>query len=492
MYKDPKYKTIFEATEKELEILKSKSVNDPWKPIYHIHPECGLLNDPNGLAYYNGKYHVFHQWYPFGVIHGMKHWAHLESTDLANWTRQSVALVPIESYESHGAYSGNSIKVGEDLYLYYTGNIKYDEERRSATQCLAIMNKHGEIKKYEKNPVISHIPDGYTGHVRDPKVFKKNGIYYMILGAQRVNRTGTFIMYKSNDGFDWNLLGELKMLNFDDEETYMWECPDYVNIDGKDVMIFSPQGLKPEGDRYNNIFNVVYTIGTLDIGNLTFSVESCQELDRGFDFYATQSFSDKNEGKIMFAWAGQGEFKYPTDKNMWAHCLTFPRRLNLKNGILIQNPSSALELLKEKTTLDKGAFEGKKVIKSGNNTYHLKAILNIEKANKFGFNLFSSNEEKLIIEFDKENQKVKLDRSQLNNKFAEDYGMIRQAECNFKDTIELEILVDNSIVEIFINGGEVVMTTRAFPLDNSTNIELFGDYEIKYECSKSTLKASIK
>ena len=492
MYKEPKYKTIFEATEEELQSLKNKSFNDPWKPVYHIYPEYGLLNDPNGLAYYNGRYHVFHQWYPFGVIHGMKHWAHLESTDLANWSRQPVALVPVEAYESHGSYSGTSIQIGEELYLYYTGNIKYDKEERSATQCLAIMNKNGEINKYEKNPVIGSIPEGYTGHVRDPKVFKKNDIYYMILGAQRINEIGAFIVYKSHDGLEWSFLGELEMLNFHDKEGYMWECPDYVNIDGKDVMIFSPQGLEAQGDKYNNIFNVIYAIGTLDLDNLVFNVESYEELDKGFDFYAPQTFCDKNQEKVMFAWAGQGEFEYPTNKNMWAHCLTFPRRLNLINGILVQNPSRSLELLKENTFSDKGVFEGVKVIENEDNTYHLKLTFNIEKTDKFGVNLTVSDEEKLIIEFDKKNQKVKLDRSQLKNKFVEEYGMVRQSNCNLEEKLEVEILVDNSIAEIFINGGEVAMTTRIFPLYKSKNIEFFSNDEITYEYSKSMLKSSIK
>lgn len=492
MYKEPKYRTIFEASKEELESLKSKSCNDPWKPIYHIYPEYGLLNDPNGLAYFNNKYHVFHQWYPFGTIHGMKHWAHLESTDLASWLRKPVALVPVESYESHGTYSGTAIQVGEELYLYYTGNIKYDKVRRSATQCLAIMNKDGEIKKYEKNPIIGEIPEGYTGHVRDPKVFKKNGFYYMILGAQKINEEGTFIVYKSCDGLEWNFLGELKLLNFNEEPGYMWECPDYVNIDGKDVMIFSPQGLEAQGDKYNNIFNVLYAVGTLDLDNLTFNVESYEELDKGFDFYAPQTFSDENEEKVMFAWAGEGEFEYPTNKNMWAHCLTFPRRLNLKDGKLVQNPTKSLELLKENTVLDKGVFEGIKVIENKENTYHLKIEFDIEKSEKFGVNLAVSDEEKLIIEFDKQAQKVKLDRSQLRNKFVEEFGLVRQAECKLKDKLEIEILSDNSIVEVFINAGEVAMTTRMFPLKGTKNIEFFSDYEIAYEYSKSMLKSSIK
>ena len=136
------------------------------------------------------------------------------------------------------------------------------------------------------------------------KVFKLNDNYYMILGAQRVNETGTFIMYKSIDGVKWELIGELELENFPKEFGYMWECPDYVRIDDKDVLIFSPQGIDKEGNKYNNIFNVIYAIGKLDIDNLKFKVDSYEELDKGFDFYAPQSFKGKDGQVLMFAWAG--------------------------------------------------------------------------------------------------------------------------------------------------------------------------------------------
>ena len=100
-YKEPKHRTILETTKEELAQLLEKSKNDNWKPIYHIHPEFGLLNDPNGLAYFNGYYHLFHQWYPYGTTHGMKHWAHLKSKNLVEWTREEVALIPTEDYEAH-------------------------------------------------------------------------------------------------------------------------------------------------------------------------------------------------------------------------------------------------------------------------------------------------------------------------------------------------------------------------------------------------------
>ena len=490
-YKEPKHRTILETTKEELAQLLEKSKNDNWKPIYHIHPEFGLLNDPNGLAYFNGYYHLFHQWYPYGTTHGMKHWAHLKSKNLVEWTREEVALIPTEDYEAHGAYSGTSIEIDNKLYLYYTGNIKLDKMNRSSNQCLAIMDGDDNIQKHPSNALIEGVPQGYTGHVRDPKVFKKNDQYYMILGAQRLDETGTFIVYQSPNGIEWKLLGELILKNFNQEFGYMWECPDYAQIDGKDLLVFSPQGIEPQGEKYKNLFNVTYVIGKLDIENLTFEVESFDEFERGFDFYATQMFKGKEEQTLLLAWAGLGEFEYPTDEFGWAHCLTFPREITIKDNKVIQFPAKELELLRLDGMSESGECQGFALLPNETNTYELNVTLKPNDANTFGLNLAVSEEERLILEFNQKEQTVTLDRSELKHQFVEEFGTYRQADLNIGEVLEIKVLMDNSIAEIFINNGEVAFTTRLFPLKTSTNIEIFSDGSMMYNYEKYLLKRGI-
>ena len=490
-YKEPKHRTILETTKEELAQLLEKSKNDNWKPIYHIHPEFGLLNDPNGLAYFNGYYHLFHQWYPYGTTHGMKHWAHLKSKNLVEWTREEVALIPTEDYEAHGAYSGTSIEIDNKLYLYYTGNIKLDKMNRSSNQCLAIMDGYGNIQKHPSNALIEGVPQGYTGHVRDPKVFKKNDQYYMILGAQRLDETGTFIVYQSPNGIEWKLLGELILKNFNQEFGYMWECPDYAQIDGKDLLVFSPQGIEPQGEKYKNLFNVTYVIGKLDIENLTFEVESFDEFERGFDFYATQMFKGKEEQTLLLAWAGLGEFEYPTDEFGWAHCLTLPREITIKDNKVIQFPAKELELLRLDGMRESGECQGFALLPNETNTYELNVTLKPNDANTFGLNLAVSEEERLILEFNQKEQTVTLDRSELKHQFVEEFGTYRQADLNIGEVLEIKVLMDNSIAEIFINNGEVAFTTRLFPLKTSTNIEIFSDGSMMYNYEKYLLKRGI-
>lgn len=490
-YTEPKYRTIHEAEANELEILKEKVAASIWKPAFHIHPEHGLLNDPNGLAYFNGAYHVFYQWFPFGSYHGMKHWAHVKSTNLVEWERQPTALVPTEDYESHGAYSGASMELDGKLYLYYTGNIKYNAEDRSANQCLAIMEKDGQVRKYDKNPIIDGVPAGYTGHVRDPKVFKKGNMYYMLLGAQREDKTGAIIVYESKDALDWSFKGELKLDLDLPESCYMLECPDYFEIKGQDVLIVSPQGLEAKQHDYQNLYNVIYALGKLDIENLTFDVTDYQELDKGFDFYAPQTFEGKRLERLMFGWAGMAEVEYPTDKEEWAHCLTFPRELDIVNGLLVQKPATELKQLRSKShsgrlTLDKGSAN----LHSGFRSFELEASIESSGADSFGLELFSSETERLVLAFDRSSQTVSLNRENFHTSFDKENGLVRSAELSSGDSVKVQVFGDRSIAEIFINDGEVVFTTRVFPKKQSTGVNLFTDKELTCSYTINQLKST--
>lgn len=475
-YFEPKYRTILEAEDGELEALKAQSAHDEWKPSFHIHPQYGLLNDPNGLAWFKGEYHVFYQWYPYGAYHGMKHWAHVSSKDLAHFKRHDTAITPVEDYESHGAYSGASLQVGDELYLYYTGNVKYDAEARDAHQCLAIMNESGEIRKYEHNPLIESVPDGYTGHVRDPKVFEKDGQYYMLLGAQRVDQTGAIITYRSPDALSWTFIGELSVDI--DLEGYMWECPDYFEIDGKDFLIFSPQGIEPEGENYHNVFNTIYVAGTLHLESLSFEVDEYHELDKGFDFYAPQSF-DADGKRLLYGWAGVGEVEFPTDENKWAHCLTLPRQLLRKGNRLLQKPAASLELLKGSPVAEGKMSQGSADIALGS-VKAWRAKFEVKQAADLKLELFSSENEAFTVTYDQSSKKMVTDRSGMAHVTEPQYGTTREVTLT-ESLFHLDIIVDHSIAEIFINNGEAAFTCRVFPLSEDKQLKVISDTDTAYE-----------
>ncbi len=194
--------------------------------------------------------------------------------------------------------------------------------------------------------MIQTIPDGYTSHFRDPYVFYHKDRYYMILGAQSKDFEGKIVAYESRDLINWYVKGEINT-NLK-EFGYMWECPNYVKFEDKDALIFSPQGLKREKFKYQNLYNSGYVLGKLDFENLNFSHGEFYELDMGFDFYAPQVMTDNKGRSIMIAWMGipEDEELHPSIEEGWIHGLTMPRQLIIKDNILYQQPVEELKGLR--------------------------------------------------------------------------------------------------------------------------------------------------
>lgn len=471
--REQRYRKIEEAKEEEIVELNKKVEQCPFRQIYHIQPPTGLLNDPNGFSFYNGKYQLFYQWFPLGPVHGLKYWYHTSSTDLVNWESHGVGIEPGDWFDSHGAFSGSGIEHDDELYLFYTGNTRDKEWNRMPYQCLAIMDKENNIKKYKK-PIIEKIPEGYTDHFRDPKVFKVNEDFYMVIGIQNKELKGRVVYYKSKNLIDWEYKGEIKTsLN---DFGFMWECPDYIELDNKGVLIFSPQGLEKEGDKYNNIYQSGYIIGEkVNLSTGEFKHGEFVELDNGFDFYAPQTTETPDGRRILIGWMGLPEIEYPTDKNYWAHCLTLPRELKLNGDRLIQTPVKELEKLRdnhrnlnEEIIASEKSFEGF----SGEH-YELNCEIKDFKSGKVGLKLRVSENEETVISYDIDNNKLTLDRGRSGEEFALEWGTTRSVSINC-DVLKLRVFMDTSSIEVFVNDGENVLTSRIFPSKESLGIKFFA------------------
>lgn len=472
--REERYRTILEASNEEITELKKIVDSCPYRQKFHIQPTTGLLNDPNGFSYYNGEYHLFYQWFPLGPVHGIKHWYHVSSKDLVNWNDCGVGIIPTEYFESHGAFSGSGIVENNKLYLFYTGNTRNEQWVRHPYQCLAIMNSNGEIIK-NNEAIIKELPQGYTDNFRDPKVFKDNNKYYCLIGAEKEENLGTIVYYESDNLLEWNFKGELKTDFFGNG--FMWECPDYLKFENKGVLIFSPQGLEAEGDKYENIFQAGYLIGDkIDFSNGEFKHGEFNELDRGFDFYAPQTTEDEEGRKILIGWMGLPEIDYPTDKNGWAHCLTIPRELELKGERLIQKPVKELELLRGEKI--QGAYilsnEEKDIDGFNEKVYELICNFNNITGRYVGIKLRKGIDSETVFYYDIENKKLVLDRSKSGEVFATEYGTERK--CRYDgNNLKLQIFVDTSSIEIFVNDGEEVFTSRIFTKDESNGVSIFAD-----------------
>ncbi|WP_028400323.1 glycoside hydrolase family 32 protein [Ectobacillus panaciterrae] len=471
--KEQRYRQIKDASDEELLELKTRVSRCPWRQTFHIQPDTGLLNDPNGFSYYNGEYHLFYQWFPLGPVHGLKYWYHTKSKNLVHWENVGIGIEPKHYYDSHGAYSGSAIEHEGKLYLLYTGNARDENWIRHPYQCIAIMDETGKIEKLEE-PVIHEVPKGYTEHFRDPKIWKEGDTFYAVIGAQREDETGCVVLYSSSDLLDWKCKGELQtaLKTFG----YMWECPDYFELQNKGVLIFSPQGLEPEKDCYQNIYQSGYIIGDkLDVNQLSMSHSFFQELDRGFDFYAPQTTVDSNGRRILVGWMGLPEIDYPTDKNGWAHCLTLPRELSVHNGKLIQKPVEELQTLRKQQHEVKDTVCGEKKMYDGfaGTAYEMVCEFENENAAAFGIEFRADNHEKTIIKYDAIEKKVILDRASSGEAVGESYGTIRKCAIDAQK-IKFHMFVDTSSVEIFVNDGEEVFTSRIFPSRESKEIRFFA------------------
>ena len=273
----------------------------------------------------------------------------------------------------------------------------------------------------------------------------------------------------------------------------MWECPDYFNIDGHDIVLFCPQGIEPEGNRYRNIYQSGYLIGSLDFDSMTLSHDAFEELDHGFDFYAPQTMIGEHGERILIGWMGLPDIEYPTDVDEWAHCLTIPRTLSVSDDLLTQQPIKALQQLRQSETKQSlNVTSNPKTINEMTGThYELIVKINDNQSNTFHIDLRQSEDERTRLTYDATSQQLTLDRSKSGELPNGVDGTSRTTKLT-NPLSTLQIFVDTSSIEVFINDGERVMTARIFPKDSSDQITLTSEGgDVSLDMTKYDLKGDI-
>jgi beta-fructofuranosidase len=296
-----------------------------FRQAYHFMAPVFWMNDPTGPVVIDGKYHLFYQYNPYAPQWGAMHWGHALSEDMLQWEHLPIVLAPSEEYdfwEQGGCFSGSSVFHNGILYVFYTGVCEKNGGIYQ-TQCLAISTDKGTtFTKFNGNPLIHPSSFIDPANFRDPKVWEHRGSWYMLVGAS-VNGNGALILYRSKDLIRWHYVN----ITVKSQGTlgFMWECPDYFRLKDKDVLVFSPMGI--DGSK------AVYLTGIMDYEKGIFLEEHRDELDWGFDYYATQSFSDNNGRRIMYAWANSWTWM-PWWKNwgpavidQWCGALAIPREI---------------------------------------------------------------------------------------------------------------------------------------------------------------------
>jgi len=431
------------------------------RPVLHLTPPANWLNDPNGLVYYAGEYHLFYQHHPHSLDWGPMHWGHAVSRDLLQWEHLPIALAPDESGM---IFSGsamvdwqNSAGVGaEALVALYTC---HKEPGHHETQHLAYSLDQGRTwQKYAGNPIL---PNPGLRDFRDPKVFWHVDHWVMCLAAGREIR-----FYASRNLKGWTFSGGFALEN--DPFNGVWETPDLFQLpvagsrQTRWVLTIGVSAQAPAGGSGSRYF-----IGHFD--GLTFRAESAQWMDYGPDFYAPQSWSDAPDGRrICIGWMSNWQYARQTPASGWRGMFSIPRELTLTEtaeGLrLTQQPIAEVKAFRREVFSSQGL-----TLRPGENplngrqapAWEVEAEIAPGTESRFGFRLHNPNGESIEILFDYKKQVLSLDRSRSG---AVDFHPAFAAPISAPLTPgPLRLLVDTHSIEIFTACGQVTLSAAIFP-----------------------------
>lgn len=291
---------------------------------YHYKPKKGWVNDPNGLVYYDGYYHLFYQHAPdFEEPRNQPmHWGHARTRDFIEWEELPVALYPDTEYDKSGCWSGTAIVRDNRLYLMYTA-----VNGNTQAQCVAYSDDGINFTKYPNNPVIAHYPPEGREDFRDPAVWYNNGKYYCaIASGNSEGNAARVLLYVSDDLFAW----EFVSIMCEWKNSYITECPSVV-ADG-DKLLVAVSVITFEKGNVKRNYKVMY--GKLENGKFVAECES--EFDKGPDQYAGQLFKDCRGRNIIIDWIpGWGYEKF---HEKCVGCFSVPREIKVENGVIKAYP----------------------------------------------------------------------------------------------------------------------------------------------------------
>lgn len=459
---------------------------------FHIMPPAGWLNDPNGLCQAGGVFHAYFQYAPFDVNGGVKLWGHATSRDLMTWDYVGAPLLPDEPFDCHGVYSGSALVEDGRIRVLYTGNVKLSDAdgtfdyvntgRRADT--IYVESADGQVFGPKRVVLSSEdYPADLTCHVRDPKVWRDEaGRYHMVLGARRRvdgphvesrfcamhgegagRDVGEILVYGSADMQSWEL--ETRVCS-SERFGFMWECPGYLELPVKGgdspakFLSFSPQGL--EGGRWDrgNVYAAGYMPVTGDItgGDGAYELGEFRLWDAGFDFYAPQEFTSEDGRHILIGWMGMpDEPTYgnaPTVVCGWQHCMTVPRELTAgAGGVVLQQPAREIEHHYASVRVGEGSLEV-----AGDTCFDV-VVDGVDGA----FTAIVDGELKLAFVPAEGELPARFEMRFIDESRAS-AGCGRTVRWEPVDEVRnVRIVGDVSSVEVFVNDGALVFSTRIYP-----------------------------
>ena len=492
---------------------------DYYRPSYHFTPLYGWMNDPNGMVYKDGEYHLYFQYNPYGSKWGNMHWGHAVSRDLIHWEHLDPAIArdPVGHIFSGSSVvdKKNTAGFGKDaiIAIYTNNSVNHDE-----VQCIAYSNDNGRtFTKYEGNPVLTPF-DGLKDF-RDPKVFwyEKDKCWFMIVSADKETR-----FYKSKNLKKWDYVSAFgKGLG---QQPCQYECPDFfqlpVNGDEKNMKWVMTMNINP-GCWFGGSATE-YFVGDFDGKNFTCpDANEVKWLDWGKDHYATVTFSNTGSRVLAITWMSNWQYANltPFKQNRGANGL--PRELKLyeKNGkyyISEDVAPEALALRKSTKELGSQTVEGEKAFAGATSgmegAFEIEADVTADANGIAGIELYNNKRERTLIYIDMKEGKVVMDRTEsgltdfgkqsvphdielawdkqraaegkqparIENSinYKNDFALATWAPLSLcqegKKTFHLDIFADKSSIELFVDGGRIAMTNLVFPVAPYENVRLYS------------------
>ena len=448
---------------REYEKESAAKVPESQRPLFHVTAPVGWINDPNGFSEYKGYYHLFFQYHPYSTHWGPMHWGHVRTRDFIRWEYLPAALAPDTEYDCDGCFSGSAITLPDGRHLLmYTSNVRVSKEGGGSgdrqQQSIAV----GDGYDYEKlgvNPVIGTdlIPEGNSREdFRDPKIIKENDKYYALIGSRPADGSGEILLFESADLREWKY--RTVVAKCDNEYGRMWECPDYFELDGRQILIVSPQDMKGDGKEFHPGNGTVLFVGEKN-EDLSFTRQSVQTLDFGMDFYAPQTLETCDGRRVMIGWMQNWDTcNVGNDERMIYGQMTIPRELSINNGRVCQNPVRELERYRgEEYCYHSAEICGEKSFPGiRGRCLDLTVSLDLtenEGMNWFKIELCKDHDHSVIIKYCVSENMLRLDRSRSGG--IRDIVNIREFEAPLCDNrLKLRIILDRYSIEIFAGNGE--------------------------------------
>lgn len=466
--------------------------NEPHRPQIHFSPKTGWMNDPNGMVYHNGTYHLFYQHYPDSTVWGPMHWGHATSKDLVHWEHQPIALYPDTlGYIFSGsavADVNNTSGFGKDgktpLVAIFTHHDPKGAKAGSGThenQSIAYSLDDGKTwTKYGNNPVLKNpgIKD-----FRDPKVMWFEAGKKWIMTLATLDRI-TF--YSSADLKSWT-----KESEFGKEvgaHGGVWECPDLfpLNYNGQQVWVLIVN-LNPGGP--NGGSATQYFTGQFDGNKFTPYQTDTRWLDYGPDEYAGITWANTGDRKIFLGWMSNWLYANVVPTDRWRSAATVPRDLGIEKigdkFLVTSKPVSELNAIAQQTTMlsNIDAANYNLTEKTGKISGPARLQITSDKIESFSITFSNAMGEKVVVGYDKATNNYFIDRTN-SGKVAFEKGFAARhtaPRISGNQNVELTMIIDNASIELFADNGLSVMTAIFFPHEifSDVQIQSTGNFNIK-------------